>query len=523
MTVVGAWSVAIAIGRVWFPRVRRRRGAGKLPPWPVADTDPAPAVVVGEQHHPVAYREEPDPRWLTIPERGLYTGVLVCGAIGSGKTSACMRPFARQLLGWQAEDRRRRAAGLVLEVKGDFCHQVRGILEEAGRGEDYVELGLGGRWRWNPLGDDQLDSYSLAYTIASLINQLFGRSKEPFWQQAYVNLVRWIVELHRMRSERWMTLRDVYRCTLDPKRIEALIAEVEARVEAPVAVRIASTDFAAQVSTLGAWAWKGIGGGRLRTGDDRRLREQLASLGVAFEVEKAVSADPARWERLDAVRRWYHGDWKALDQKLRSSIIEGLSVFLSVFDLPDVAATFCPPKPPSRNDASASREDAAAVDRAPVARQLPRLDDVIDSGKVLALNMPAGTNSALSRAVGVMLKQAWLQTLLRRPAEMQAHPAPASTVPPCSSATSTRRSQPSARQAGGRTSAASTRLSTVRPATSGSRRTTTGWPASPSRCNVPSAGCGVSPARSVMPRASSICSGSDRISGRLRIPGSSST
>ncbi len=69
-------------------------------------------------HHPVAVREAPDPSWLTIPERGLYTGVLICGAIGSGKTSACMRPFARQLLGWHAGDRRRRAAGLVLEVKG---------------------------------------------------------------------------------------------------------------------------------------------------------------------------------------------------------------------------------------------------------------------------------------------------------------------------------------------------------------------------------------------------------------------
>ena len=288
VSVVMAWFILVAVGRVWLPGVRSRRGViGRLPAWPVKSTDPAPALVFGELHHPVADREVASPDWLVIPELGLYTGILICGAIGSGKTSACMRPFARQLLGWQAEDRRRRAAGLVLEVKGDFCHQVRGILEEAGRREDYVELGLGGRWRWNPLGDDQLDSYSLAYTIASLINQLFGRSKEPFWQQAYVNLVRWIVELHRMRSERWVTLRDVYRCTLEPKRIEALIAEVEARVEAPVAVRIASTDFAAQVSTLGAWAWKGIGGGRLRTGDDRRLREQLASLGVAFEVEKA--------------------------------------------------------------------------------------------------------------------------------------------------------------------------------------------------------------------------------------------
>ena len=48
---------------------------------------------------------------------------------------------------------------------------------------------------------------------------------------------------------------------------------------------------------------------------------------------------------------------------------------------------------------------------------------MIDDGKVLALNMPAGTNPALSRAVGVMLKQSWLQTLLRRPTEMARRPA----------------------------------------------------------------------------------------------------
>ena len=31
--------------------------------------------------------------------------------------------------------------GLVLEVKGDFCQQVRGILDRAGRERDYLEIG----------------------------------------------------------------------------------------------------------------------------------------------------------------------------------------------------------------------------------------------------------------------------------------------------------------------------------------------------------------------------------------------
>ena len=55
-------------------------------------------------------------------------------------------------------------------------------------------------------------------------------------------------------------------------------------------------------------------------------------------------------------------------------------------------------------------------------RRLPPLAELIESGKVLALNMPAGANPALARAVGVLLKNAWMQALLRRPAEIERRP-----------------------------------------------------------------------------------------------------
>jgi hypothetical protein len=51
-----------------------------------------------------------------------------------------MYPFAEQVLAFRADEAERRVAGLVLEVKGDFCHNVRGILEKHGRPDDYVEL-----------------------------------------------------------------------------------------------------------------------------------------------------------------------------------------------------------------------------------------------------------------------------------------------------------------------------------------------------------------------------------------------
>ena len=47
-------------------------------------------------------------------------------------------------------------------------------------------------------------------------------------------------------------------------------------------------------------------------------------------------------ERVEAIKRWYIHDWQQLDNKIKSSIVEGVSVFLSMFDMPDVARVFCP-------------------------------------------------------------------------------------------------------------------------------------------------------------------------------------
>src|SRR5438309_10254439 len=55
------------------------------------------------------------PCWLVIPERGLFTGIAIVGAVGSGKTASCMYPFAEQILAYRAEDLDRRIGGLVKE------------------------------------------------------------------------------------------------------------------------------------------------------------------------------------------------------------------------------------------------------------------------------------------------------------------------------------------------------------------------------------------------------------------------
>ena len=420
--------------RLWFgSRSRDRRfGRGTLPRWPTSPDDAAPSLVVGECHHPSEPREIRRPSWLTLPERGLYTGVAIFGAVGTGKTSACMRPFAQQLLSWQSADPQKRAAALVLEVKGDFCHDIRADLEHAGRGDDYTELALGGRWQWNPLAT-AMDSYSLAYTVASLLNQLFGKSKEPFWQQAYTNLIRWLIELHRALPDQWVTFRDLYHCAIDPKRIGQKIEEARALDGPPPAFFIVAPRLdVSRHSQAGLlnYRWDPAGGEgptqRVRTPYDKTLLDILASRGIQASVEEHSRPPSEHAQRVAAIERWYRYDWLQLDPKLRTSIVEGVSVFLSMFDLPDVARVFCPPAPqppaPVPADLPPPPPGPAPTAGTGLLQRLPPLHQLIESGKVIALNMPAGANPALARTVGVLLKNGWLQTLLNRPAQIKANP-----------------------------------------------------------------------------------------------------
>jgi hypothetical protein len=74
-------------------------------------------LVIGELHHPKLPQPAATPQWLIVPERGLFTGIAIFGAVGSGKTSGCIYLFAEQVLAYRADDAERRAGGLVFESK----------------------------------------------------------------------------------------------------------------------------------------------------------------------------------------------------------------------------------------------------------------------------------------------------------------------------------------------------------------------------------------------------------------------
>jgi hypothetical protein len=413
------FSVLLSLAYIFVIRQGPRTAFAKLPLYPEPAGRERLYVVAGEIHHPKKPEPSENPFWLTIPERGLYTGIMIFGAIGSGKTSGCMYPFAEQVLAYRATDREKRVGGLFLEVKGDFCHKVKRILNQYGRGEDYLEVSLDSPYRYNPLYND-LDAYALAYGIASLLNNLFGKGKEPFWQQAYTNLVKFVILLHKVLYD-YVTLFDVYQGAIDPDLLEQKIQEGERLFQSEFLL-ISIEAFLADPELEKHPFERDGEASRMKAPATEELRRCLEDRKIPYEVQAESGHDAAltrpwdadRREQFEAVKRWFYQDWKRIEPRLRTSIVEGISVFLSLFDdNPAVKRVFCPPK---------ETYDPVANEDGRYGKPLPPFSELLESGAVCALNFPVSANPGLARTIGTLMKQDFQRAVVNRIPRMAREP-----------------------------------------------------------------------------------------------------
>jgi hypothetical protein len=403
-----AYSIVLSGLYIFALKIPQRIRPGRLPDIPDPRKNESLSLTVGEVHNARKPIPAAAPQWLTIPERGLFTGIAIFGAVGTGKTSCCMYPFAEQILAYKANDESKKIGALVLEVKGDFCHKIKEILKRHGREDDYIEIGIDSEYRYNPLQTD-LDAYALAYSIASLLNNLFGKGKEPFWQQAYTNLVKFIILLHKIAYD-YVTLFDVYESAISPDILERKIQDAERRLEERYFLLVSAADFRTHFDGLKLFDFTLDEPLKMyRAKDTPGAKRYLETNSVDFECLSEAGfdkSDPDRWEQLQAVKRWFHNDWRRIEPKLRTSIVEGISVFLSLFDdNPAVKRTFCPP--PECYDRNANHDHRFG-------KALPSFSWLIENGKVCCLNFPIGLNPGLAKALGVMMKLDFERAVVNR-------------------------------------------------------------------------------------------------------------
>jgi hypothetical protein len=387
---------------------------GVLRPYPDPGTRRELSLVIGEVHQQLSPDPSPNPYWLELPENGLYTGIAVIGSIGSGKTQGFILPAMRQLFAYRADDQIRKLSGIVLEVKGDLCRQLRNILADCGREADYVEISLDGPIRYNPL-NNSLDSYAQAFNIASVITAIWGKGKEPFWQQSYTDLVRYVIILHRVRDN-YVTLLDLFRTVISPGKLEDLLIEIGARFSSTSYVGITPAGYLAYADLLTTFGFQLIRDADQYVAPWSEVLEQLLvdETDIEAQIYRRKPYDPLDRDRWQSVHYWYWEHWKFFRSEVKTSIVQGIAVFLSLFETdPDVRRVFCPPK--DLYDGSMLASDSNGV-------VLPPFEELIEQGAVVGLNFPVALNPALAKTIGTMMKVDYQRAVQLRIPKMDVEP-----------------------------------------------------------------------------------------------------
>jgi hypothetical protein len=149
----------------------------RLPTWS------APGVVLGETHstrnysgdgdYTLSYSVGPDysptPEWAALPADGLVTGLLVLGAIGSGKTADVIRPAVFGVFHHPSK-----VGGLVMDTKASLVEPLFEEMINAGRVADVIAIGPRQKWKWNPLHAPLLEPDAIAEQMMQVAENING-------------------------------------------------------------------------------------------------------------------------------------------------------------------------------------------------------------------------------------------------------------------------------------------------------------------------------------------------------------
>jgi hypothetical protein len=408
------FSMIFSLLYVHLYRRELEQAAGALPPYPDPRTRTSLSLVLGEVHRQLVPQPSPAPYWLSIPERGLYTGIASFGSIGSGKTYGLILPAMRQMFAYRANDPARKLSGIVLEVKGDLCRQLQRILAWCGREQDYVEVSLDGEIRYNPL-NNSLDPYAQAFNIASIITSIWGKGREPFWQQSYADLVRYVILLHRIRDG-YVTMVDLFRTVISAGRLEEMLTEVGSRFSAASYIGIGKETYREWESLLAPLGceWREDVERYLVAWTEELERLLIEETSAAFDVFTRKPYQAEQRDRYASIEYWYWEHWKFFRSEVKTSIVQGIVVFLSLFETdPQVRSVFCPPKELYQGQPCSSD---------PRGKVLPPFEELIEIGKVVGLNFPVALNPVLAKTIGTMMKIDYQQAVQLRIPRMDAEP-----------------------------------------------------------------------------------------------------
>jgi hypothetical protein len=221
--------------------------------------------------------------------------------------------------------------------------------------------------------------------------------------------------LHRIRDG-YLTLVDLFRTVISAGKLEEMLTEVGSRFSATSYIGIGKEEYRGHeglLSPLG-FAWNKDAGLYLIAWTETLETLLTQQTSAEFFVCTRNIAILHSGNDFLSVQYWYWEHWKFFRSEVKTSIVQGIAVFLSLFETdPDVRRVFCPPK--ELYDGKPCASDPHGIVLAP-------FEELIESGAVVGLNFPVALNPALAKTIGTMMKIDYQRAVLLRIPRMDAEP-----------------------------------------------------------------------------------------------------
>lgn len=202
----------------------------RIPPFPSSKDELR--FTVGLSHDPDSLKEVHDPKWVTIPELGLYMDTIIIGGKGFGKTQALMYPAATQIINYKASDQDNKAGLLILDIKGNFYKKAEDICRGCGRENDVIIIELDGKHKYNMLYKPDLESLVLAKRIRLILDMFAGKSSnEAYWLDTAETIIDNAIKLARLRFNGYFTFHEISKIANSEEYFKDTIAEIHEEIE----------------------------------------------------------------------------------------------------------------------------------------------------------------------------------------------------------------------------------------------------------------------------------------------------
>jgi hypothetical protein len=417
---VGAFSILyflLTTPRNWYasrvenPNLKKKKKSKplddsyKLPPYPFKPE--LFSLVLGElqsrngKQLPVP--DEPDlkARWLIQPLTGLFTGFLITGGIGSGKTSSAGLPILDQLIAMRREvpvirngvktTELYQWSGLVTDEKGDFCDEAIKLCRKHGREADFIRIAPKGKVKWNCVYNPSLETWKCALNLSKIVGRVNKgqQGSDPFWEHSSKEFISDFLQI---------------------------------------------IDYAVGYYSITDY---------LKVMQNVELQDMMCRL-----AKDRNQGDPVRYQAAVGLANKIVARRKEYGQQLLSNIQASAKAGLTLFEVESIRATFSPsedeyytgaccvyPKPEVRLNVDLSNvpeEKREAILRnhdiakEALARQLEygiRLpqegvftgfDTILENGKIVGLDMPRSENLDATQLIQIALKASWQASVDKR-------------------------------------------------------------------------------------------------------------